>query len=122
MLRQGRRLLRADRCNGNLLELKNSIQCWRLLGELPKPKEPRLLEPEDIATNLHILERTLLNRTLRRSHGNRAEAATRLGICRRQLYLLIGQHGNPVRVQPSGAAAPKFREKMRHNSISLCRP
>jgi len=109
-------------CNGNLQELRNRIHRWSLLGELPEPKEPVLLEPEDIATNLHILERALLHRALRRSYGNRAEAATRLGICRRQLYLLIGRHGDPVRGQPPGTAAPKRLEKMRHNSISLYRP
>jgi len=105
-------------CKGNLRELKNRIQRWLLLGELPAQKEPRLLEPEDIATNLHILERELLHRALRRSYGNRAEAAQRLGICRRQLYLLIGRHGDPVRGQSPGSALPKRLEKMRHNSIS----
>jgi len=107
-------------CNGNLRELKNRVQRWRLLGELPEPKEPKLLEPEDIATNLHILERALLHRALRRSYGNRAEAAARLGVCRRQLYLLIGRHGDPVRGLPPSSAAPKRLEKMRHNSISPC--
>ncbi|MDR2560242.1 MAG: hypothetical protein LBC63_00505 [Holophagales bacterium] len=109
-------------CNGNFQELRNRIRRWHLLGELPEPNEPKLLEPEDIATNLHVLERTLLHRALRRSYGNRAEAAARLGICRRQLYLLIGRHGDPVRGQPPGSAAPKRLEKMRHNSISPYRP
>jgi len=105
-------------CNGNLRELRNRIQRWRLLGELPDQREPKLLEPEDIATNLHILERTLLYRALRRSYGNRAEAAGRLGICRKQLYMLIGRHGDPVRGQPPSHCVPKRLEKMRHNSIS----
>jgi hypothetical protein len=109
-------------CNGDLQELRNRIRRWCLLGELPELNEPKLLEPEDIATNLHILERTLLHRALRRSYGNKAEAAMRLGVCRRQLYLLIGRHGNPICGQPPRSAAPKRLEKMRHNSINPCRP
>ena len=86
-------------CRGNLRELRNRLISWRLLGQLPEPEAtgtgPELFEAEDIASNLHILERALLHRALRRSYGNRVEAAKRLGISRRQLYLLMGATATP---------------------------
>jgi DNA-binding NtrC family response regulator len=100
-------------CPGNLLGLRNRLVRWRLLGQLPDPPErsagaPTLpLATEDLAANLHVLERVLLHRALRRSYGNRVEAAKRLGVSRRQLYLLIGRHGDPVRGEPPSNAGPK---------------
>ena len=108
-------------CPGNLLGLRNRIQRWKLLGQLPLlpgPAGPLPLEAEDLATNLHALERILLFRALRQSYGNRLEAAQRLGVSRRQLYLLIARHGDPVRGEPPSAAAPKrlSRQQKRQNS------
>lgn len=108
-------------CPGNLLGLRNRIQRWKLLGQLPLPPDPAAVLPldaEDLATNLHALERILLFRALRRSYGNRVEAARRLGVSRRQLYLLIARHGDPVRGEQPFAAAPKrlFRQQNRQNS------
>jgi hypothetical protein len=97
-------------CGGNLTELRNRIIRWRLLGQAPEPEAKgnlELLEAEDIASNLHILERVLLHRALRRSYGNRVEAAKRLGISRRQLYLLINRHGDPVRGTTPVGGLPK---------------
>jgi DNA-binding NtrC family response regulator len=97
------RALGALPCPGNLRGLRNRLVRWKLLGQLPEPlddsstHEMGALEAEDLATNLHQLERLLLHRALRRSFGNRVEAAHRLGISRRQLYLLIGRHGDPLR-------------------------
>jgi len=106
-------------CYGNLRELRNRIVRWRLLGQLPEPffsdADPQLLEIEDIASNLHLLERTLLHRALRRSYGNRVQAAKRLGICRRQLYLLIRRHGDPVRGELPASTGPKRLAKIVHN-------
>ncbi|MBI4911843.1 MAG: hypothetical protein HY823_03820 [Acidobacteria bacterium] len=101
-------------CPGNLRGLANRIQRWKVLGQLPAPPEEAALplEAEDLATNLHVLERALLYRALRRSYGNRVEAARRLGVSRPQLYLLVARHGDPVRGDlPS--APPPLRLKRR---------
>ena len=96
-------------CPGNLRELRNRLIRWRLLGQLPnhEPPGPMRLEAEDLATNLHELERFLLHRALRRSYGNRVEAAQRLGVSRRQLYLLVRRHGDPVRGEPASGDLPQ---------------
>ena len=105
-LHQVMRALGALPCPGNLRGLRNRLVRWKLLGQLPEPLEDtseasiaemRELDAEDLATHLHQLERVLLHRALRRSFGNRVEAARRLGVSRRQLYLLIGRHGDPLR-------------------------
>ena len=108
-------------CPGNLRGLKNRIHRWKLLGQLPALPDaggPLPLAAEDLATNLHALERALLFRALRRSYGNRVEAAERLGVSRRQLYLLIARHGDPVRGDMASGASPKrlVRQQKRQNS------
>ncbi|MFN8010723.1 MAG: helix-turn-helix domain-containing protein [Holophagaceae bacterium] len=104
-------------CPGHLRGLRNRVVRWKLLRQLPEPPGGRLeglaLEAEDLATNLHELERVLLHRALRRSYGNRVEAAQRLGVSRRQLYLLIARHGDPVRGELPVAAGPKRLTKRR---------
>ena len=98
-------------CPGNLRGLKNRLVRWKLLGQLPDLLEanpaPHLTEAEDLATNLHHLERLLLHRALRRSFGNRVEAARRLGVSRGQLYLLIQRHGDPMRGEIPTHPGPK---------------
>jgi hypothetical protein len=107
-------------CPGNLRGLRNRVIRWKLLAQLPlpAPEAPETLEAEDLATHLHALERTLLHRALRRSYGNRVEAAQRLGVSRRQLYLLIARHGDPVRGEPAREEGPKrlSRQRMRKNN------
>jgi len=103
-------------CPGNLVGLRNRLVRWKLLGQLPDPAAamggPDLpLASENLAVNLHVLERVLLHRALRRSYGNRAEAAQRLGVSRRQLYLLIARHGDPVRGEAASSAGPKRLRK-----------
>ena len=100
-------------CPGNLRELRNRLLRWKLLGQLPEPEPagPPQFEAEDMATNLHALERFLLHRALRRAYGNRVEAAGRLGVSRRQLYLLIRRHGDPVRGEPSAGDLPQRLKK-----------
>jgi hypothetical protein len=104
-------------CTGNLRELRNRIARWRLFGQPTELDEANsgieLLEAEDIASNLHIMERILLHRALRRSYGNRAQAAKRLGVSRRQMYLLIERHGDPVRGDLAVADGPKRLTKNR---------
>ena len=106
-------------CPGNLRGLRNRLVRYRLLGQLPEafPIEAGSsglpLEAEDLATNLHVLERLLLHRALRRSYGNRVEAARRLGVSRRQLYLLIARHGDPVRGEAPSNEGPKRLSKRR---------
>jgi hypothetical protein len=100
-------------CPGNLRELRNRLLRWKLLGQLPGPEPagPPRFEAEDLATNLHDLERFLLHRVLRRAYGNRVEAATRLGVSRRQLYLLIRRHGDPVRGESAAGDLPHRMRK-----------
>jgi len=102
-------------CPGNLRELRNRLLRWKLLGQLPGPEPagPPRFEAEDLATNLHELERFLLHRALRRAYGNRVEAATRLGVSRRQLYLLVRRHGDPVRGESASGDLPLRLRKRR---------
>jgi len=95
-------------CPGNLRELRNRLLRWKLLGQLPEPESsgPPRFEAEDLATNLHELERFLLHRALRRAYGNRSEAAVRLGVSRPQIYLLIRRHGDPVRGESATGEEP----------------
>jgi hypothetical protein len=97
-------------CPGSLAGLRNRLLRWTLLGQLGEtgPTIDALPLPnENLAANLHVLERLLLHRALRRSYGNRVEAAGRLGISRRQLYLLIARHGDPVRGEAPSDPGPK---------------
>jgi len=101
-------------CPGNLRELRNRLLRWRLLGQLPEPGPvgPLGFEAEDLASNLHELERFLLHQALRRAYGNRVEAAERLGVSRRHLYLLIRRHGDPVRGEaPTGELPVRLKKR-----------
>ncbi len=100
-------------CPGNLRELRNRLLRWKLMGQLPTaaPIGPPRFEAEDLASNLHELERYLLHQALRRSYGNRVEAAQRLGVSRRQLYLLIRRHGDPVRGEAAAGDLPQRVKK-----------
>ncbi len=103
-------------CPGNLRELRNRVVRWKLLGQLPEAEAggPPRFEAEDLATNLHELERFLLHRALRRAYGNRSEAAARLGVSRPQLYLLVRRHGDPVRGEASTGEEPaRLRRRKR---------
>ncbi|HET8715109.1 MAG TPA: helix-turn-helix domain-containing protein [Holophagaceae bacterium] len=102
-------------CPGNLRELRNRVLRYKVLGQLPEAPEAPLpaFEAEDLATNLHALEAFLLHRALRRSYGNRVEAARRLGVSRRQLYILIARHGDPVKGEPPTGDLPKRLAKRR---------
>ena len=109
-------------CPGNLRELRNRLLRWKLLGQLPasEPAGPPRFEAEDLATNLHVLERYLLHQALRRAYGNRVEAARRLGVSRRQLYLLIRRHGDPVRGEEGHGDLPRriLKRRPAQNSSS----
>jgi|SRR5664279_729039 len=102
-------------CPGNLRELRNRLLRWKLLGQLPtaEPTGTPRFDAEDLASNLHDLERFLLHQALRRAYGNRVEAAQRLGVSRRQLYLLIRRHGDPVRGDPGVGELPLRVRKRR---------
>ncbi|MBK8727699.1 MAG: hypothetical protein IPL96_17090 [Holophagaceae bacterium] len=104
-------------CPGHLRGLKNRLLRWKLLRQLPEtvgsPMDELAMDAEDLATHLHELERVLLHRALRRSYGNRVEAAQRLGVSRRQLYLLIARHGDPVRGELPVDPGPKRLRKRR---------
>ena len=102
-------------CSGNLRELRNRLLRWKLLGQLPaaEPTGAPRFDAEDLASNLHDLERFLLHQALRRAYGNRVESAQRLGVSRRQLYLLIRRHGDPVRGEPGLGELPLRLRKRR---------
>lgn len=106
-------------CPGNLRGLRNRLVRWKLLGQLPEDAIPRLplADSEDLAANLHVLEKLLLHRALRRSYGNRVEAAKRLGVSRRQLYLLIARHGDPVRGEAPTQEGPKRLRRAQNSRI-----
>jgi hypothetical protein len=110
-------------CPGNLRELRNRLLRWKLMGQLPTaPVGPPRFEAEDLASNLHELEQFLLHQALRRSYGNRVEAAQRLGVSRRQLYLLIRRHGDPVRGEAASGDLPqrvKKRLPAQNSSLGL---
>lgn len=105
-------------CPGNLRELRNRVVRWKLLGQLPErgSGEAPAFEAEDLATNLHALEAFLLHRALRRSYGNRVEAARRLGVSRRHLYELVARHGDPVRGEAPTAEPPKRLARVQNAS------
>ena len=105
-------------CPGNLRELRNRVLRFKLLGQLPESQEAGapVFEAEDLATNLHALEAFLLHRALRRSYGNRVEAAKRLGVSRRQLYILIHRHGDPVKGEAPSGELPKRLAKRSEKS------
>ena len=115
--------LAAMPCPGNLRGLRNRLIRWHLLGQAPEPEEdglsPMTAQAEDLATNLHYLERVLLHRALRRSFGNRVEAARRLGVSRRQLYLLIARHGDPLRGEIPTHPGPKRYRKRQPEVLAL---
>lgn len=96
-------------CPGNLRELRNRVVRYRLTGQLPElnPLGPPDFTEEHLGLNLHRLEAYLLHRALRRSYGNRQEAARRLGVSRPQLYALIRRHGDPVRGEAPTEEGPK---------------
>ncbi len=108
-------------CPGNLRELRNRLLRYKLTGQVPEldPAAPPDFAAEDLATNLHQLEAYLLHRALRRSYGNRVEAAKRLGVSRPQLYSLIRRHGDPVRGEAPVEAGPKRLLKRRSQNTSL---
>jgi DNA-binding NtrC family response regulator len=68
-------------------------------GQIVPAKKAKASQTQGHSGELSFLERALLNRVLRRSHGNRAKAAMRQGICWMQLYLLIEQYGGSIRIQ-----------------------
>jgi len=99
----------------------NRILRWKLLGQLPEPElQPQSLplDEDSLPLNLHVLERLLLHRALRRAYGNRVEAARRLGVSRRQLYLLIERHGDPLRAEAPVSEGPKRLRKEREKQNS----
>lgn len=110
--------LRQLPCPGGFRGLHNRLLRFKYLGQLPGSAEGISedllpLDSDDMATNLHVLERLLLHRALRRSYGNRVEAAQRLGVSRRQLYLLIERHGDPVRGEAPRSEGPKRLDRAR---------
>jgi DNA-binding NtrC family response regulator len=59
-----------------------------VLPEVPRePREPGAASNLDLRENLERVERGLIERALRESHGNRAEAARLLGIRRALVYV-----------------------------------
>ncbi len=83
---------------GNVRELRNVVKVCLLVTESD------LIEAEDLpdfvrhpastkTTRLTAAERDVIRRTLAESHGNKSQAAERLGISRRTLYTKMERYG-----------------------------
>src|SRR5262245_1064428 len=87
---------------GNVRELRNVLERAAIVCEGPfiDAEHLRLVRradaPSSNSTDLNTLERQAIHQVLRAVHGNKAQAARRLGISRAQLYSRIRKH----RLQP----------------------
>ena len=84
---------------GNVRELRNALERAAILaqGGLITPQHLSLETAHGAApaptTDLNLLERNAIERVMRETRGNKAEAARRLGITRIQLYTRLHKHG-----------------------------
>jgi transcriptional regulator with GAF, ATPase, and Fis domain len=99
MTRETRQALLTYHWPGNVRELRNVLERAAILceGGLIAP-EHLALQPDDrhaapATTNLKVVERALIENVLREARGNKARAARRLGLTRKQLYVRLRQHG-----------------------------
>ncbi len=61
------------------------------LGELPAATAvPGAFAPD--STNVKVIERQLIEQVLRECQGNKSQAARRLGLTRKQLYVRLRQY------------------------------
>ncbi len=83
---------------GNIRELRNIVKACSLISESD------LIEAEDLpdyvrmpsasrSTRLNVAEKTMIQRTLAESQGNKSLAAEKLGISRRTLYNKMERYG-----------------------------
>ncbi|ODS53096.1 MAG: hypothetical protein ABS36_14230 [Acidobacteria bacterium SCN 69-37] len=98
MTREARQALLAYRWPGNVRELRNVLERAAIVSEggliAPAhlalhidegPGEPRV-------THVKTVERQLIGQVLERCRGNKSEAARRLGLTRKQLYVRLRQY------------------------------
>jgi DNA-binding NtrC family response regulator len=91
--------LLAYRWPGNVRELRNVIERASIVceGPLIDTEHLSLAAPESAptldSTDLGVLERQAISQALRQVGGNKARAATRLGISRTQLYGRLRKYG-----------------------------
>ena len=62
-------------------------------NEPKTPREPMDAEDIENTASLYRTERELIDKALEKSHGNRKEAAARLGLSERTLYRKIKEYG-----------------------------
>src|SRR5262249_25956498 len=99
MTRETREALRAYAWPGNVRQLRNVLERAAILceGGLIAPEhlsleiDRRTTAPET-TTNLRVVERDLIERTLDACGGNKSRAAKRLGLTRKQLYVRLRQY------------------------------
>ena len=99
MTREAKEALLGYRWPGNVRELRNVLERAAIVceGGLIAP-EHLVLEKDDRAaashtTNIKDVERELIRQVLRECNGNKAKAARRLGLTRKQLYGRLRQYG-----------------------------
>jgi two-component system NtrC family response regulator len=97
--REAKQALLGYRWPGNVRELRNVLERAAIVCE------GGLIAPEHLSidldhrpavsptTDLKVLERQLIEQTLRETRGNKSRAATRLGITRKELYGRLKQYG-----------------------------
>jgi transcriptional regulator with PAS, ATPase and Fis domain len=111
--REAREALLAYRWPGNVRELRNMLERAAILCEgglittdhlslapasgrggpaSALPASPATA-PAEASTDLRVLERATIERALRDARHNKTEAARRLGLTRKQLYVRMRQHG-----------------------------
>lgn len=99
MTREAKEALLGYRWPGNVRELRNVLERAAIVceGGLIAP-EHLVLEKDDRGaasqtTNIKDVERELVRQVLRECNGNKAKAARRLGLTRKQLYGRLRQYG-----------------------------
>lgn len=96
------RLLRSAPWPGNVRELDNALQRAVILAEAPilttddfatiPGETSTALDSDDLRANLARAERQHLRRVLTRAHGDKREAARRLGLSLSSLYRKLEEH------------------------------
>jgi transcriptional regulator with GAF, ATPase, and Fis domain len=96
---EAREALLGHRWPGNVRELRNVLERAAIVSEggLIAPEHLSLTsldEPASLAstTNVKALERQMIEQVLRECSGNKSQAARRLGLTRKQLYVRLRQY------------------------------
>lgn len=98
MTREAKQALLTYRWRGNVRELRNVLERAAIVceGGLIAPEHLSLeldeRPPATSSTNIKSVERHLVSQVLRETNGNKSQAARRLGLTRKQLYVRLRQY------------------------------